>query len=306
MLTVSNLSVNFSRHGQPNAIPAAIRSLDLDVQTGEIMAVVGESGSGKSLLAHAILGLLPTNALTGGEIVFNGRVLDTNNVLALRGREMALIPQSVAYLNPLKRVGVQVQRAAILSGRAPDQAALARDNAFSRYGLGREAQRLYPHQISGGMARRVLTATATTGNASLVVADEPTTGLDQTTARESLRHLRELADDGAAVLLITHDILAALDVADRVAVFLGGMVLEIAQRDDFADTTRLRHPYTQALWQALPHNAFMDAPSRSCTGTTSVQGCVYADDCPQADHLCRESVPKWRDMAEGQVRCHHA
>lgn len=306
MLEVSDLSVDFSRHGQSAAAPAAIRSLDLHVRKGEIMAVIGESGSGKSLLAHAILGLLPPNARTGGQIVFNGSVLNQKNVLPLRGREIALIPQSVAFLNPLKRVGRQVLRAATLGGLGPDRAAQARDRAFARYGLDREVQRLCPHQVSGGMARRVLTATATIGNAGLVVADEPTTGLDQATARESLRHLRELADSGTTVLLITHDILAALEVADRVAVFLGGMVVEIARRADFADTACLRHPYTRALWQALPRNEFMDAPVRSNTGASTGQGCVYAADCPLADGPCGETVPGWQDKTGGRVRCHHA
>jgi len=306
MLCVSNLSVDFARYGQATGAPAAIRSLDLNVEAGRILAVVGESGSGKSLLAHAILGLLPSNSRVGGSITFKGRVLDQKNVQILRGREIALIPQSVSYLNPLRRVGAQVLRAATLSGLGPEQAAKVRDAAFDRYGLGLKTQSLYPHQISGGMSRRVLTATATTGNASLVVADEPTTGLDQASALESLRHLRELADSGTAVLLITHDIEASLNVADQVAVFLGGMVVEIAEAADFADICRLRHPYTRALWQALPHNDFMDAPTRSYKTAASAQGCVYAGDCIMADALCGETIPAWRKMNGGRVRCHHA
>jgi peptide/nickel transport system ATP-binding protein len=304
MLNVSDLSVDFTRYGQGSL--SAIRSLDLDVGAGQVMAVVGESGSGKSLLAHAILGLLPANSRMGGTITFKGRALDQTNLRHLRGREIALIPQSVAYLNPLRRVGAQVLRAAALSGLGPDEAAAARDTAFARYGLERSVQRLYPHEVSGGMARRVLTATATTGNASLVVADEPTTGLDRDTARESLLHLRELADSGKAVLLISHDILAALTVADRVAVFLGGMVVEVAAAADFSDTSRLRHPYTRALWQALPHNAFTAAPARSCTGSASDHGCVYAQDCHLADAACSVEVPGWQEKAGGLVRCLHA
>jgi peptide/nickel transport system ATP-binding protein len=306
MLRVSNLSVGFSRYGHSNQKPQAICSVDLDVSMGEIMAVVGESGSGKSLLALAILGLLPTNARMGGEIAFQGQTLDQKNINILRGREIALIPQSVAYLNPFKTVRSQVLRAACLSGLQRSEATLASDAALARYGLDPAAQRRYPHQISGGMARRALTATATTGNASLIVADEPTTGLDHATAGESLRHLRELADSDKAVLLITHDIVAALSVADRVAVFLGGMVLEVALASDFNNGSRLRHPYTQALWQALPCNAFMNAPARSHTGSSTGHGCVYAGDCHLSDHVCRNTLPEWKDVAGGRVRCHHA
>ena len=306
MLRVSNLSVDFSRYGRSTQVPEAICSVDLDVRAGEILGVVGESGSGKSLLAHAILGLLPANARMGGEITFKGQTLDKKNIQILRGRDIALIPQSVAYLNPFKTVRSQVLRAACLSGLPHSEAALASDAALSRYGLDSTAQRLYPHQLSGGMARRALTATATTGNASLLVADEPTTGLDHSTAGETLRHLRQLADSGKAVLLITHDILAALKVADRVAVFLGGMVLEIALASDFNTGACLRHPYTQALWQALPRNAFMNAPARSHTGSSTSHGCVYAGDCPLSDHVCRNTLPEWKDVAGGRVRCHHA
>lgn len=312
MLHISNLSVGFRRSDdvRGNRHLEAIRSLHLRLAAGEIMAVIGESGSGKSLLAQALLGILPENATTDGDISFRGHTLQREDLHRLRGRDIALIPQSVAYLNPLRPVGRQVERAAFLAGLREHEARQARETAFVRYGLAPRVSRQYPHQISGGMARRVLTATATSGQAELIVADEPTTGLDQITIRESLGHLRELADNGKAVLLITHDIAAALEVADRVMVLLHGTTVEIASADDFL-YDRLRHPYTRTLWRALPQNDFMDIDDRvpavcAATGHVPQTGCVHAPRCSLATQPCTESRPKLRELHNGLVRCHHA
>lgn len=313
MLTISDLSIHFRRRNRdtgPRHLQA-IRHLDLDVRAGEIMAVVGESGSGKSLLAHALLGILPSNAQVEGRMIFKNSALTPERQQHIRGKNIALIPQSVTYLNPFRRVGRQVERAAALAGLRPDQAASARDQAFARYALGPDAAARYPHQISGGMARRVLTATATTGDAELLVADEPTTGLDQNAIRESLAHLRQLADSGKAVLLITHDITAALSIADRVAVFLHGTTVEIANAADFENAT-LRHPYTRALWRALPQNDFLEAPDLAppahdlARSLDTQNGCVHRYRCSQATELCARTRPEPRDLRGGKVRCHHA
>ena len=110
------------------------------------------------------------------------------------------------------------------------------------------------------MARRILTATATVGGADLILADEPTNGLDRDRANETLTHLRQLADTGKGVLLITHDIESAISVSDRVTVFYGGVTVEDAQASDFNDTKDLRHPYSRALWNALPGRGFTPLP----------------------------------------------
>lgn len=307
MLTVTNLCIRFSRSFGAT-LPQAIRHLDLEVRKGEIMAVVGESGSGKSLLAHALLGILPANAEVSGSIRYDGQELTPACVRNLRGKNISLIPQSVAYLNPFRTVGGQVERAAVLAGTPVAQARDARNNAFMRYGLQPGTAAMFAHQLSGGMARRVLSATATTGQAELIIADEPTTGLDQNAIDESLGQLRELADKGRAVLLITHDIAAALTVSDRVAVFLRGTVVEVATAKDFSSNT-LRHPYTRALWQALPQHDFgMDTtaePSSHDSITITAGSCPYAPDCDRRSVQCA-AQPQLRELRQGLVRCHHA
>ena len=262
MLSVRNLSVSFARYdrGLRQRDLVAISDLDLSVAAGEVVAVVGASGAGKSLLAHAVLGVLPANATVGGEIAFKGAPLTPARAEALRGREIALVPQSVAYLNPLLRVGRQVRRAAELAGRPRREAAAAAAAQFGAYRLAADVGRRYPFEVSGGMARRVLMATATAGRADLLIADEPTNGLDGPVARESVRMLRAWADAGKAVVLITHDIETALEVADRVAVFRDGRTVETAPAAAFAGAgERLAEPYSRALWRALPQNDFAGA-----------------------------------------------
>lgn len=251
LLVVKNLSVSFQRYQKTllRTLVSGMRDVNLRLKCGEILAVVGASGSGKSLLAHAVLGILPHNAVTSGALFYRGTPLDGTRQEALRGREMALIPQSVTYLDPLMRVGREVCG---LYGSPADMKA-----TFRRLHLGEKVQQMYPFQLSGGMARRVLFSTAVITDASLIIADEPTPGMDVKSAVEALRLLRELADAGKGVLLITHDIDLAVEVADTVAVFYEGRTVDMVSAAAFqGDGSALSHPYTQALYHALPQHDF--------------------------------------------------
>ena len=220
--------------------------LSLQVRPGEVAAIVGASGSGKSLLAHAILGILPYNSHMEGEILYDGEPLTRERQEKLRGREIALIPQGVISLDPLMKVGPQLWK-----GKKDPETRRRFREALARYGLGPETEDLYPFELSGGMARRVLIASAAAERPRLIVADEPTPGLDTGTARRILGHFRELADEGAAVLLITHDLELALEVADRVSVFYQGESVEEITPEEFRRPETLEHPFTRALWQAM-------------------------------------------------------
>lgn len=242
LLSIHSLSVEFLQYerGLRRRTTHPVRELSLEIGAGELVAVVGASGSGKSLLAHGILGILPYNAHMSGRIDFDGAELTQMRMEKLRGREICLVPQGVSWLDPLMTVGGQVQN---------------RD-ALARYGLGEEVERMYPHELSGGMARRVLLATATAKRPRLVIADEPTPGLPLDRARRALGHLKEMAAEGTAVLLITHDVELALEVSDRIAVMYEGTVVETASAQDFSHPERLNHPYARALSRALPQNDF--------------------------------------------------
>ncbi|NEQ96505.1 MAG: ABC transporter ATP-binding protein [Cyanothece sp. SIO2G6] len=307
MLTISNLSVTFTQYDQGlrRKQLTVITDLDLTVQPGEVVAVVGASGSGKSLLAHAILGILPDNAQVSGTMEFHGERLTPKRCKALRGKDIALIPQSIGYLDPLMTVGRQVQRVGQLNGLSAPAARRLRDRTFTRYDLPPTASRHYPFQLSGGMARRVLVSTAVMTQAHLLIADEPTPGLHPDVVTETLNHLRELAQEGRGVILITHDIEAALQVADRVAVFYAGTTVEIADVQDFAGGN-LRHPYTQALWRSLPQNDFVPVPGNQPSPENLPRGCLYGDRCSWVTEACREARPPSQFIRQGWVRCIHA
>lgn len=307
MLEIRQLSIRFSSYsfGLKKIDVQAIRSLDLFVGKGEVLAVVGQSGAGKSLLAHALLGVLPKNAHVSGQLIFKGQDLTPRDMNRLRGREIALIPQSMTYLNPLLKVGVQIARAAELSGVSPKESRGATLDALRRYRLDEKTASWFPFQLSGGMARRILTATATIGGADLILADEPTNGLDKETAAETLMHLRGLADTGKAVLLITHDIEAALSIADRVTVFCGGVTVEEALASDFNGSGKLRHPYSRALWDALPGRGFVGSLTAR-TPFSANGGCPFITRCQQFTGPCESALPDIKTLNKGRVRCHHA
>ena len=253
LLRVCHLSVSFESYDTrlERVDYCAITDLSVSLERGEILAVVGSSGSGKSLLAHAVLGILPDNARVGGEMFYRGAVMTDGMKSRLRGREIAFIPQSVAYLDPLMRVGDQV------CGTAGESARERQRAAFRHFNLKRETADSYPFQLSGGMARRVLLSTAFVADPELLIADEPTPGLDLELAIEALKDFRVMADQGKGILLITHDIDLALGVADKVAIFHEGRVVETAAAASFSgDGAGLKHPYSRALFRALPQNGF--------------------------------------------------
>ena len=280
---------------------SAVEDLSLEIEPGRIVAVVGASGSGKSLLAHSILGILPYNSHMEGKIQYDGEPLTEKRAKKLRGREIFLIPQGVTYLDPLMKVGAQLSK----GKKDPDTKQRCR-TALERYGLGRETEEMYPFELSGGMARRVLIASAVTEKPRLVIADEPTPGLDARAARRILSHFRELADEGAGMLFITHDLELALSVADEVAVFYAGETIEKAKAEEFSDVDNLRHPYTRALWHAMPEHGFKVSEGTQPYAGNVRKGCSYAGQCPVCREDCRtkEQIPLIQ-CRNGEVRCLH-
>lgn len=300
LLEVDDLVVGFQMYdkGFRKKTLEVIHTLSLNVKAGEIVAVVGSSGSGKSVLAHAVLGLLPKNAVSSGAIKYGGEPLTKKNRSKLLGTEIAYIPQSVDYLDPVMRVGKQV--VGIHGTKARQQ------ELFEQYQLPQETARKYPFQLSGGMARRVLVSSAVMGSPKLIIADEPTPGLSLDMAMETMQHFRKLADAGAGVLLITHDIDLAFHVADRIAVFYAGTIVEVAPTEDFlAGKDALRHPYSKAFIDALPQNDFKPIPGTQPYAGNLPTGCLFADRCPLRDERCAGEIPM-RTVRNGEVRCSHA
>ena len=269
ILKVKDLGISFSQYtnGLVRRDLNVIRNLDIELYEGEILAVVGSSGSGKSLLAHAILGILPDNACTQGDIIYKGEILDEKRKEKLRGDEIVLIPQSVNYLDPLKKVGKQI-KISIKDKDKKTQDEIV-DNLFKKYNLDKKVKNYYPFQLSD---------------------------------------FRDIADSGRAILMITHDIMAALKIADKVAIFYAGSTLEIANTSDFKQKeVELRHPYTKALYKALPNHDFVPIDDKTQPLPNELpKGCVFSDRCPLKDKNCENQVPKIREIRNGKVRCIHA
>ena len=305
ILSVKDLGISFSQYtkGLRRRELEVITNLDIDLYEGEILAVVGSSGSGKSLLAHAILGILPDNATTEGNIIYKGKTLTLKDKEKLRGREIVFIPQSVNFLDPLMKVSKQVK----ISIENKEEANKRQRKIFNKYGLDKKVDNLYPFELSGGMARKVLLSTALVSDCKVIIADEPTPGLDEKSLNEALKDFRNIADSGRAILMITHDIEAALKIADKIAVFYAGTTLEIANVNDFkGDGKNLRHPYSKALFNALPQNGFKPIKGSQPMPNELPKGCLFQDRCECISDKCRLIRPNARMVRDGMVRCLNA
>ncbi|MFC8192017.1 ABC transporter ATP-binding protein [Cellulomonas sp. NPDC057328] len=256
LLSIRDLEVTF-RTEAGSAV--AVRGASFDVHAGQTVAVVGESGSGKSTTAAAVIGLLAGNgSVTGGQILFDGEDLATLGADAmhrLRGSRIGMVPQDpMSNLNPVRRVGHQIDETLVDNAVVPGRAVRARTvELLEEAGLPdaqRRAQQ-YPHEFSGGMRQRALIAMGLAARPQLLIADEPTSALDVTVQRTILDGLTDLTDRlGVAVLLITHDLGLAAERADRIVVMYRGEVVEEGPARQLL--TDPQHEYTRRLIAAAP------------------------------------------------------
>lgn len=254
LLKVENFSVSFKMYDKNlhQYILPVVTNLNIEIYSGEILAIAGSSGSGKSILAHGIFGILPSNAICKGKIYYKGQEMTAKLQEEIRGREISLMPQSVTYLDPLMKIGKQIFKNEI------DKDLISKQReVFERFGLKRDVEKMYPYQLSGGMARRVLASIAVLSESQLIIADEPTPGLGEEVSMEILKTFRDFTGENKGVIFITHDIDLALKVADRIAVFYEGTTVENALVSDFSgDGSKLCHSFSRALYRALPQNGF--------------------------------------------------
>ena len=302
LLEVNNLSISFTQYvqGLNRRDSKVISDLSIDVNENEIVAILGSSGSGKSLLAHSLLGILPYNSNVSGEIKYKGDILDQDLKEKLRGNEICLIPQSVNFLDPLMKVSEQA------IGECKDEneyneKKLRQREIFTKYGLDESVDNLYPFELSGGMARKVLLSTALLDDPKLLIADEPTPGLDAKSVKETIEDIKNLKEHGKGVLLITHEIDVALKTADKIAVFYSGYVIEINKVENFKNVDNLLHPYTKALITSLPKNGFNLTEGVQPLG--EVSGCPYYQNCPNRIDKCEHNIPSLINHNDVFIRC---
>jgi peptide/nickel transport system ATP-binding protein len=311
LLALRDLTVHFDTD---DGVVQAVDGAALRVGPGEVVGLVGESGSGKSVTALAILRLLrPPARVVSGRIEFAGRDLlglSEEEMRSVRGSQISMVFQSPrTSLNPVLPVGRQIERLLALHGvAAPGQ---ARDRAVAmlrEVGIAEPERRAgqYAHQLSGGMCQRVMIAMALATNPRLLIADEPTTGLDVSIAAQILDLLRDLGRrTGAAILLITHDLGVVARLCDRVVVMHAGQTVEWARVRELFHTPA--HPYTRALLRSIPRvdqaGAMEPIPGWVPSLLAPPLGCRFAPRCALVRAECAAPVPVRTIREDHGVAC---
>jgi oligopeptide/dipeptide ABC transporter ATP-binding protein len=315
LLDVRGLRTSFFiRSGQLRVIDG----VDLEIDEGEIVGLVGETGSGKSVTAASIIGLIKKpGKVVGGQVLWRGRDLLTLPTQTLerevRGKEISMIFQNPREaLNPVIRVGRQITQVLELKrGMTKDEARAEAVRLVESVHISDAEQRLraYPHELSGGMAQRIMIALALSAHPRLLIADEPTTGLDVTTQYQIVQLLRELrAATGMAILLITHDLALTAELCDRLAVLYAGRMAEVGPLKNLIRTPR--HPYTNALLQSRPHVGMTgDIPAIPGSVADLMRppsGCRFHPRCPNRIAVCSEREPQLTALPPDQkAACHN-
>jgi len=314
MLEVTDLRLGFAA-GKKTL--AAVDGISFVISAGETFALLGESGCGKSATAQGIMRLLPAaGRITGGSVRLDGAELLTlaeAEMRQVRGARIAMIFQEPATsLNPVLTVGVQIGEVLDLHcGLRGEPARQRMLELLRQVGIADPERRLdeYPFQFSGGMKQRVMIAIALAGEPDLLIADEPTTALDVTVQAQILDLLAQLQRErGMGMLLITHDLGVVARMAHRIGVMYAGELVEVASREEFF--SRPQHPYTQALFAALPEvsrrgMALTTIPGQVPSLAAMPAGCRFTDRCAHVMPVCRECAPDWRSIvASHALRCH--
>lgn len=300
----------------------ALQGVNLSLRRGEIVGLVGESGSGKSVLSYALLGISDRAArVTGGRAVFGGLDLlkaDERTLADLRGREISMIFQSPrTALNPIRPIGQQIQDVLRrhAAARGPDLGNSLKQRAVQalrEVAIADPERRVhaYPFELSGGMCQRVMIALALACRPGLLIADEPTTGLDVTTQAAVMDLITGLARERQmATLFITHDLALAADYCDRIVVMHAGHAVESAPTKALFGNAR--HPYTARLMSSTPGASSTIASLLPVPGSlpdlkrSDLPACRFAERCERADDHCRSERPVLDTMAVHAVACWH-
>jgi peptide/nickel transport system ATP-binding protein len=289
---------------------SAVDTVDFSMEAGESCALIGESGCGKSVLGMTIMGIHPSNATVEGTVRYNGTTLtdlDSHGMLRFRGGEIAMIPQNSAMvLNPVMTIGRQTTEAVVSHCRISRKAAESTiTNLFERLmvedpGL---ALNKYPHEFSGGMRERILIAMALACSPSLIIADEPTAGLDLLVRNQTIELLKEQTRE-KTLLLITHDLGSAYLLCSRMMVMYAGEIVEEGPTKEVL--SQPRHPYTLGLIASIPSAGLNPIPGMSPPPDKVPGGCRFSPRCRAAGQRCREEHPSLQATNRTRkIRCWH-
>jgi len=312
LLEVRDLSVGIEKDEK---IYRAVNSNSFTIDEGEIVGLSGESGCGKSMTALSIPNLLPQAAkITGGEIIYNGvslTSLSEKELNAIRGREISVVFQETRQsLNPLMRSGRQITEMLELTGETDkEKNKIHVLETLSSLGF-EDPQKIfdaYPHQLSGGMCQRVMTAIASISRPRLLLADEPSSSLDKESQERILSFLMKMNRDfNTAILVISHDLSIIRRFAARFIVMYAGRIVEEGRTSAIFSPL---HPYTRALTGAIPAKDKRGKNLENIGGKVpsiedSFSGCPFAPRCPKAQSICTETFPPVKETNDSRVYCY--
>lgn len=308
LLKIKDLKTNF--YIKNNKIEA-VRGVNIEIESGEILGIVGESGSGKSVLMKSVMRILPPNAqIDSGEVYFNDNnilKLSAKDMRKIKGKEIAMIFQDpMTALNPLKKIGDHIIEVLVRHKRINkrDARKMAID-VLKDVGIPMPEKRIdqYPHEFSGGMRQRVLIAMALACNPKLLIADEPTTALDVTIQAQILELLKSLKiKNNMSIILITHDLGVVASLCNRIAVMYGGLIMEEGTTEEIFYSSK--HPYTKALLNSIPkvqddEKARLNPIKGSAPSLLNPPtGCPFAERCEFAKSECFNKIPEYSSFSK--------
>ena len=311
-IEIQHLSVCFDTAQGP---VYAVNDLSTTFRAGRISGVIGESGSGKSVMGMSLLRLLPNTARVTGKCFFGEDELYSmplRRLRRLRGAAIGLIPQNPgASLDPVMKLRRQLTEAITTHGRWKRREAEAQAaELLRRFGF-EEPERIlnqYSFQMSGGMNQRLVSALGLACRPGWVIADEPTPGLHITAARRVLSHFREIADQGAGVLLITHDLGIVANFCDAVSIMYAGEIIEQGTLEDIFDKEREHHPYTIGLFGSIPNiedqrDRLSPIPGLMPDPTDLPKGCKFHTRCPKCTEQCKDGEVPVHVRGTHQIKC---
>ena len=305
ILDVKQLYVHFP---VSSTVIRAVDGVDINIEQSETLAVIGESGSGKSVLGLALLGLLPANCTVNGVIRYHGDdllTLSENELEMIRGRKIAWVPQNPAgAMNPSMTVGNQIGEPISLHmeiDKNKVRKKVLELLQFIKITPPEERIDSYPYSFSGGMLQRSLVAMGISGHPEVLIADEPTKGIDIMNKQAIIYLLRVLREEGITLIIITHDLPFAKNLADRIAVMYSGRIVEIRERQEFFDGPL--HPHSRGLLRSLPENGLHPIPSGKGDSKENDGGCKFRFRCASAIEKCRVEPPLIHLQEGSAVRC---
>lgn len=305
LLEVRDLEVSF----QGIETVTALSGVSFSIGESETLALVGETGCGKSVVAHAIMNLLPPESRVEGDIEFRGKNLlgmNEKEMAKIRGKEIAIIFQNPSLaLNPVYSIGHQLAEPLCVHQKEKKKTALSRAAiVLKRMGFANfsECMNYYPSWCSGGMNQRFLIAASTILTPALLIADEPSKGLDRKCIAELEAELKKLKmERKIALLLISHDLGFVHRLADRIAVMYAGEIVELADPSSIFEDPL--HPYTRGLLNSLPKNGFIPIPGSSPSLSSLPGGCRFHPRCPFKEKRCIQEHPELKECNSRAVRC---